>query len=74
MTIPKHFCVTDESEKLNFIRMNSFGQLASCVDGQIFATPLPLLLSADEERRNVAEQLLRLGEKPLAAAIKAIDS
>jgi len=47
MFIPQHFSVSDENEKLEFIRMHSFGQLTSHVDGQIFASHLPLLLSDD---------------------------
>ena len=50
MYIPEHFSVTDENEKLKFIRMHSFGQLTSHVDGQIFASHLPLLLSDDGKK------------------------
>jgi len=50
MFIPQHFSVTDENEKLKFIRMHSFGQLISHVDGQIFASHLPLLLSDDGKK------------------------
>ena len=50
MFIPQHFSVSDENEKLEFIRMHSFGQLTSHVDGQIFASHLPLLLSDDGKK------------------------
>ena len=50
MFIPRHFSVSDENEKLEFIRMHSFGQLTSHVDGQIFASHLPLLLSDDGKK------------------------
>ncbi len=50
MFVPQHFSVTDENEKLKFIRMHSFGQLISHVDGQIFASHLPLLLSDDGKK------------------------
>lgn len=47
MYIPKHFEVSDEAEIHRFIRGHSFGELVSLVDGELFATHLPFLLSED---------------------------
>jgi transcriptional regulator len=47
MYIPKHFAVTDKEEIYGFIAANSFGQLISTVNGRLFATLMPFLLSSD---------------------------
>ncbi len=47
MFTPPHFKVSDRSEVLSFIVENAFGQLISTVDGQLFSTHLPFLLSDD---------------------------
>jgi len=48
MYIPQHFAVTSSDEIFNFIRGNSFGQLISSVDGRLFCSHLPFLLSDDQ--------------------------
>ena len=50
MYIPEHFAVTDTSEVFAFIEANAFGQLVSNVDGRLFATHMPFLLSEDKSR------------------------
>ena len=50
MYLPKHFEVTDDTEKLAFIDANNFGQLISQVDGRLFSTHLPFLLNKDKTR------------------------
>jgi len=50
MYIPPHFHITDKDEIHSFIAANAFGQLISSVDGQMFATPMPFLLSDDRSR------------------------
>lgn len=47
MYTPKHFKPEDDAAVLEFIKQNGFGTLISHVDGQLWATHLPLLLSAD---------------------------
>lgn len=49
MYIPKHFSVTDKEEILAFINANSFGQLISLVEGKIFSSHIPFLLSDDNQ-------------------------
>jgi transcriptional regulator len=48
--IPKHFEVTDEKEIFTFVEANAFGQLISNVDGKLFSTHLPFLLSEDKSK------------------------
>lgn len=48
--IPKHFEVTDETEVLSFIKDNAFGQIISTVNGRLFSTHIPFLLSADKTK------------------------
>ena len=48
MYIPKHFKVNDQEEIYEFIKANSFGQLISIVDGKLFSTHMPFLLSEDK--------------------------
>jgi transcriptional regulator len=45
--IPKHFEVVDDNEVYAFIEQNAFGQLVSTVEGRLFTTHLPFLLSED---------------------------
>ena len=47
MYIPEHFKITDEKEVLSFLQANSFGQLISQHQEQMFATHLPFLISED---------------------------
>ena len=47
MYIPKHFEVVDDNEVYAFIEQNAFGQLVSMVEGRLFTTHLPFLLSED---------------------------
>jgi len=48
--IPKHFEVTDKDEIFAFVEANSFGQLISNVNGRLFSTHLPFLLSEDHSK------------------------
>ena len=50
MYIPKHFEITDQDEIFSFLEANAFGQLISNVNGKIFSTHLPLLLSKDKSK------------------------
>jgi len=47
MYIPKQFSVAEHSEILFFLRQNAFGQFISMVDGRLFSTHMPFLLSDD---------------------------
>jgi len=47
MYIPKHFKVTDDQEILSFVQANSFGQLISRHQDQIFSSHLPFLVADD---------------------------
>lgn len=47
MYIPSHFSFTEQTEIFSFIEANAFGQLISKVEGRLFSTHLPFLLSAD---------------------------
>jgi transcriptional regulator len=49
MYIPKQFEITDESEALMFVESNAFGQLTSIVEGKMFATHMPFLISNDKK-------------------------
>ena len=49
MYIPKHFEVTDKQEALEFIKFNAFGQLISTVEGRLFVSHLPFLVSDDRK-------------------------
>ena len=49
MYIPQHFEVTDREEIFAFIRANAFGQLVSSVNGRLFTSHLPFLISKDGE-------------------------
>lgn len=48
--IPKHFEITDEKEIFSFIEENGFGQIVSNVEGRIFSTHIPFLLSEDRTK------------------------
>ena len=50
MYIPNHFSVTDKTEIYTFIETNAFGQLISTIEGRLFSTHLPVLLSDDGKR------------------------
>lgn len=50
MYIPKHFEITDKNEIFAFVEENAFGQLISNVDGKLFSTHLPFLLSEDKSK------------------------
>ncbi len=50
MYIPKHFEITNDDEIFAFIDANAFGQLISNVDGKLFSTHMPFLLSRDKSK------------------------
>lgn len=50
MYIPKPFEVNDDNEKFSFIQENAFGQLISQLDGRLFSTHMPFLLSEDKTK------------------------
>jgi transcriptional regulator len=47
MYIPKHFSVTDPDEIFAFVQANAFGQLISTVNGSLYASHLPFLVTPD---------------------------
>lgn len=47
MYIPKTFEITDPSVIFSFVRANAFGQLISTVEGRLFSTHVPFLVSSD---------------------------
>ncbi|MDB4076887.1 FMN-binding negative transcriptional regulator [Porticoccaceae bacterium] len=47
MFTPSHFKITDDEEIYSFIDHNGFGQIISTVQGKIFSTHIPFLLSED---------------------------
>ena len=49
MYIPQHFEITDREEIFAFIKANAFGQLTSSVNGRLFTSHLPFLISKDGE-------------------------
>ncbi|GMG86273.1 FMN-binding negative transcriptional regulator [Biformimicrobium ophioploci] len=49
MYIPGNFHIKDEAEIFDFIQSNAFGQLFSNVNGRLFSTHLPVLLSEDRK-------------------------
>ena len=49
MYIPKAFSVTDRDEIFSFVEANAFGQLVSTVEGRIFSTHMPFLVSEDKQ-------------------------
>ncbi len=50
MYIPRYFEVTNHQEIFAFIEVNTFGQLISTVEGRLFSTHMPFLVSADHSR------------------------
>lgn len=50
MYIPQHFLIDNQQERERFIRHNGFAQLISQVDGELFATHLPLLYQSEEHK------------------------
>jgi transcriptional regulator len=50
MYIPKHFKITDTDEIFSFIQTNEFGQLVSSLNGRLYATHIPFLLSDDKTK------------------------
>tara|TARA_B110000211_G_scaffold79375_1_gene93075 strand:+ start:9289 stop:9876 length:588 start_codon:yes stop_codon:yes gene_type:complete len=50
MYIPKHFHITDRDEIFSFIEHNAFGQIISTVQGRLFSTHIPFLVSDDKQK------------------------
>lgn len=50
MYIPEDFKVTDRERIFSFIEANAFGQLISSVNGRLFSTHLPFLVSDDRDK------------------------
>ena len=50
MYIPKAYEITSDSEKYSFIHANAFGQLVSQLNGRLFSTHMPFLLSDDKTK------------------------
>lgn len=50
MYIPEHFEVTDNEEIFSFVEANAFGQLISQVNGRLFSSHIPFLVSNDRTR------------------------
>jgi transcriptional regulator len=50
MYIPRHFEVTDDDEIFAFIEANAFGQIISSLQGKLFSTHIPFLLSSDKQK------------------------
>ena len=50
MYIPRHFEVTDHDEIFAFIEANGFGQIISLLQGKLFSTHIPFLLSSDKQK------------------------
>jgi transcriptional regulator len=50
MYIPRHFEINDRDEIFPFVEANAFGQLISQVEGRLFCSHLPFLVSADRSR------------------------
>lgn len=48
MYIPTHFEISDKEEIFSFIEANAFGQLISTLDGKLFSTHIPFLLTEDK--------------------------
>jgi len=49
MDIPQQFEVTNREEIFAFIRANVFGQLISSVEGRLFSSHIPFLLSSNDD-------------------------
>jgi len=50
MYIPRHFHITDREEIFSFIEHNAFGQIISTVQGRLFSTHIPFLVSDDKQK------------------------
>lgn len=50
MYIPKYFEISDKEEIFAFVDANAFGQLISNVEGKLFSTHMPFLLSDDKTK------------------------
>ena len=50
MYIPRHFEVTDNDEIFAFIDANAFGQIISSVQGKLFSSHIPFLLSSNKQK------------------------
>ena len=50
MYIPKHFEISNKDEIFAFIEKNAFGQLISNVQGRLFSTHMPFLVSDDKAK------------------------
>ncbi len=50
MYIPKHFHITDREEIFSFIEHNAFGQIISTLQGRLFSTHIPFLVSDDRQK------------------------
>jgi len=50
MYIPRHFEVTNDDQIFAFIKDNGFGQLISSVQGKLFSSHIPFLLSSDKQK------------------------
>ena len=50
MYIPRHFEVTDHDEIFAFIEANGFGQIISSVQGKLFSSHIPFLLSSNKQK------------------------
>ena len=48
MYIPKHFDVTDIDEIFSFIEQHGFGQIISSLNGRLFSSHIPFLVSKDK--------------------------
>lgn len=49
MYIPKNFEITETSEIFSFIERHAFGQIISNLNGKLFSTHIPFLLSDDKK-------------------------
>ena len=50
MYIPRHFQITDREEIFSFIEKNAFGQIISTLQGRLFSTHIPFLVSDDKQK------------------------
>jgi len=50
MYIPRHFHITDREEIFSFIEQNAFGQIISTLQGRLFSTHIPFLVSDDKQK------------------------
>ncbi|ETN92979.1 Protease synthase and sporulation protein PAI 2 [Gammaproteobacteria bacterium MOLA455] len=50
MYIPRHFHITDREEIFSFIEHNAFGQIISTVQGRLFSSHIPFLVSDDKQK------------------------